>query len=74
MAHEVEQTRKPTNSSMILSKNDFVEFRSSQPGEILKMTLNDSLWPDIISLKATERSEGYPWSTKHDDLRNMQSC
>ncbi len=34
--HDVEQTRKPTNSFMILSKNDFVEFSSSQPSEILK--------------------------------------
>ncbi len=53
MAHEVEQTRKQTNSFMILSKNDFVEFRSSQLGENSKMTLNDSLWPDMISLEAT---------------------
>ncbi len=56
MAHEVEQTRKPTNSFMILSNNDFDEFRSSQPGEISKMTLNYSLRPDMVSLKATKQS------------------
>ncbi len=26
-----------------------------------KMTLNDRLWPDIMSLETTKRSEGYPW-------------
>ncbi len=53
---------------MILTNNDFViflfystvnreplnRFRSSQLGEILKMTLNDCLCPDMISLKATD--------------------
>ncbi len=34
MAHEVEKTRKPNISFIILSKNDFVAFRSSQPGEV----------------------------------------
>ena len=34
MAHEVEKNRKPNISFIVLSKNDFVAFRSSQPGEV----------------------------------------
>ncbi len=43
MANKVEQTRKPTNSFMILSTNDFVVFRFSQSGKVLKNDIERSL-------------------------------